>query len=75
MKQMKQKTSKNEGSKFKCKICGKTCRDKYNFKRHIATTRHKMKQNETENERKRVINKTPLHYDCEICSKTFKRNA
>jgi hypothetical protein len=31
-----------------------------------------MKQNETENERKRVINKTPLHYDCEICSKTFK---
>jgi hypothetical protein len=31
-----------------------------------------MKQNETENERKRVINKTPLHYDCEMCSKTFK---
>lgn len=69
---MKQKTSENEGAKFRCKICDKTCRDKYNFKRHLSTTRHKMKQNETENERKRVINKTPLHYDCEMCSKTFK---
>jgi len=72
MKQMKQKTSKNEQLKFRCEICDYTCKNKYNLKRHFSTTRHKMKQNETKNEQKRVNVKNPSHYECDICSKTFK---
>ena len=69
---MKQKTSKNEQPKFRCEICDYTCKNKYNLKRHFSTTRHKMKQNETKNEQKRVNVKKPSHYECDICSKTFK---
>ena len=69
---MKQKTSKNEQPKFRCEICDYSCKNKYNLKRHFSTTRHKMKQNETKNEQKRVKTKRPLQYDCNICSKSFK---
>jgi uncharacterized protein YneR len=68
MKQMKHKTSKNEHQIYSCKICHYACSNKYNLKRHFSTTKHKMKQNETQNENKT----SDTIFCCETCSKNFK---
>ena len=65
---MKQKTSKNEEVFFGCKICDYTCNNKYNLKRHFSTTKHIMKQNETQNEEKT----SETIFSCKDCDKNFK---
>ena len=65
---MKHKTSKNEQQIYSCEICHYACSNKYNLKRHFSTTKHKMKQNETQNENK----KSDTIFCCETCTKNFK---
>ena len=69
---MKQKTSKNEQPKFQCKICDYACKSKFNLKRHFSSTRHKMKQNETQNEQKRAKKQNTPHFSCDYCARIFK---
>jgi uncharacterized protein YneR len=65
---MKQKTSKNEEIFYCCKKCDYTCNNKYNLKRHFSTTKHIMKQNETQNEEKT----SETIFSCKDCDKNFK---
>ena len=69
---MKQKRVKNEQQKFYCEKCDYECRSKYNFNRHLYTTKHKMKQNETNVKRKRAKTSSPTYYRCEACSYSCK---
>ena len=70
---MKQKTSKKEHSLYYCKICEYRCKNKYNLNRHFNTTKHKMKQNETQNEQKGAKCSTShmLDHCCEYCNMRF----
>ena len=47
MKQNETKSCKISNPRFYCEKCDYASNNKYNFNKHIATTKHKMKQNET----------------------------
>jgi len=74
MKQMKHKTSKNEQHKFYCSVCNYKCRSKYNLNRHLNTTKHKMKQSETNNEQVDIkpVNIKSNAFYCDQCFLHFK---
>ena len=70
---MKHKTSKKEQHKFYCELCDYGCRTKYNLNRHLNTTKHNMKQFETNEEH--VENKpctTNKGFYCDLCLIHFK---
>ena len=47
--------------KYFCKKCDYTCRNKYNFDKHLTTTKHKM------------VTKLPLvKFRCKICQRAYK---
>ena len=52
---MKQKkTQKNASQNYICKSCSFASNNKTDFFRHLSTTKHKMKQNETQKTQKNV---------------------
>ena len=61
------KPNKNEQQTLYCEICEYTCYKKYNWDRHILTTKHqnatKLNKNEAEKEQKNL---------CENCNKEYK---
>ena len=77
---MKQKkTQKNASQNYICKTCSFASNNKTDFSRHLSTTKHKMKQNETQKTQKNVkfrkVKKThipPTKYVCSNCEKIVK---
>jgi hypothetical protein len=62
---MSQKVAKN----FHCQKCDYRTTNKYDWKKHISTTKH-------QNGNKMVIsNQILLNYECEICGKSYKFNS
>ena len=70
------KMSKNEQMKFECKKCDYTCYRRYNYDRHLLSSKHKKEINgnvlEIENEQNEQNSKS---YLCEKCDKKFQTNA
>ena len=52
--------------KFYCKKCDYGCRNKYNFKKHLSTTKHKMVTQGNSD------GNTLLKFVCKNCKKTYK---
>lgn len=52
--------------KFYCKKCDYGCRNKYNFKKHLSTTKHKMVTHGNTN------GNTMLKHVCKNCNKAYK---
>jgi hypothetical protein len=71
MKQNETKSCKISNPRFYCEKCDYASNNKYNFNKHIATTKHKMKQNETKSCKKLqtpfCANAAPVRRD-EECS-------
>jgi len=65
---MKQKSCQKLPKKYHCEKCHYTCKNKYNFQKHLTTTKHKMKQNETQKYNKSCQSKLC----CDICKTVFK---
>ena len=60
------KTRQKRGTKYSCEFCEYSCRDKYNMKRHLSSTKHQMVTNGNKNEAK------TRHYICSRCGKEYK---
>jgi hypothetical protein len=56
----------NIGIKFYCEICDVKCRDSYDYKKHINTNKHKIKQNKTY--------LADIMYSCD-CGKSYSRRS
>ena len=77
---MKQKkTQKNASQNYICKSCSFASNNKTDFSRHLSTTKHKMKQNETQKTQKNAklwkvknSHKSPTKYVCPNCKKMVK---
>ena len=75
---MKQKkTQKNASTNYICKPCSFASKNKTDFSRHLSTTKHKMKQNETQKTQKnvkirkeKIYQQLPTKYKCRNCKKT-----
>ena len=61
-----EKGGKKSGQKHHCKKCDYRCRDNYDWKRHLSTTKHKMDNLDNE----RIIKKVGYH--CMVCGKIYK---
>jgi len=80
MKQMKQKkTQKNASTNYICKPCSFASKNKTDFSRHLSTTKHKMKQNETQKTQKNAkfrkeknVQIATTKYNCQKCKKRLK---
>ena len=60
------KGGKKSGQKHHCKKCDYRCRDNYDWKRHLSTTKHKMDNLDNERISKKV------GYHCMVCDKIYK---
>ena len=60
------KGGKKSGQKHHCKKCDYRCRDNYDWKRHLSTTKHKMDNLDNE----RITQKEGYH--CMVCGKIYK---
>ena len=60
------KGGKKSGQKHHCKKCDYRCRDNYDWKRHLSTTKHKMDNLDNE----RITQKAGYH--CMVCDKIYK---
>jgi hypothetical protein len=60
------KSGKKVGKKHHCKKCDYRCRDKYDWERHLSTTKHKMDNEDNE----RITQKAAYH--CMVCDKIYK---
>ena len=77
---MKQKkTQKNASTNYICKPCSFASKNKTDFSRHLSTTKHKMKQNETQKTQKNAffrktnfIQQSSTKYVCQNCKKILK---
>jgi len=63
---MMKKGGKKSGQKHHCKKCDYRCRDNYDWKRHLSTTKHKMDNLDNE----RITQKAGYH--CMVCDKIYK---
>ena len=61
-----EKGGKKSGQKHHCKKCDYRCRDNYDWKRHLSTTKHKMDNLDNE----RITKKAGYH--CMVCDKIYK---
>jgi hypothetical protein len=68
MKQMKQKSCQKLPKFFHCEKCDYTCKNKYNFQKHLTTAKHITKQNET----KKYNKSCQSRLSCGMCKKSFK---
>ncbi len=60
------KGGKKSGQKHHCKKCDYRCRDNYDWKRHLSTTKHKMDNLDNS----RITQKVGYH--CMVCGKKYK---
>jgi hypothetical protein len=68
------KNEQYEKSEFYCKKCDYTCSKKYNWERHLLSSKH-MKVTECSKPKKNEQNISLNHksvYSCEICQKTYE---
>ena len=63
------KSCKKVAKKYHCKKCDYTCSNKYNFNKHLSTTKHKMITNGNFNG-----NSKPnfVEFSCENCGKSYR---
>ena len=63
------KSCKKVAKKYHCKKCDYTCSNKYNFNKHLSTTKHKMITNGNSNG-----NSKPnfVEFSCENCGKSYR---
>jgi hypothetical protein len=73
---MATKTSKNEQHYFHCDSCYYTCCKKFNWDRHILTSKHKIATNSNKSATKNEQNEQNVHnvqkLSCDKCNKYFK---
>ena len=60
-----EKSGQKSGQKFYCKKCDYTSRDKYDWKRHVSTRKHKMDNLDNSMDKKKV------GYNCMVCDRTY----
>uniref|UniRef100_A0A6C0C5U2 C2H2-type domain-containing protein n=1 Tax=viral metagenome TaxID=1070528 RepID=A0A6C0C5U2_9ZZZZ len=60
------KSGDKSGINHHCKKCDYTCRDNYDWQRHLSTTKHKMDNEDNE----RITQKVGYH--CMVCDKIYK---
>ena len=65
---MKQKSCQKVAKKYSCKKCDYECSNKYNFNKHLSTTKHKMKQMKQE----KLPKSRQGIYACKQCNQNFK---
>jgi len=70
-----QKTSKNEHFLYKCELCDYQCSKKYNFDRHISTSKHSMETNGNILETKTSKNEQDDIFICGKCNKSYKHRS
>ena len=58
------KSCKKVAKKYYCKKCDYTCSNKYNFNKHLSTTKHKMVTNGNSNGNSRP---KFVDFSCENC--------
>jgi len=63
---MMKKSGKKSGQKHHCKKCDYRCRDNYDWKRHLSTTKHNMDNLDNCRISKKV------GYHCMVCGKIYK---
>ena len=63
------KSCKKVAMKFYCEKCDYGCSNKYNFNKHLLTTKHKMITDGNKTGNKMV---TPQKYFCNFCGNTYK---
>lgn len=63
------KSCKKVAMKFYCEKCDYGCSNKYNFNKHLLTTKHKMITDDNKTGNKMV---TPQKYFCNFCGNTYK---
>ena len=56
--------------KYRCETCDYTCRNKFNFKKHLSTTKHKNGNIMVTNDNKKLP--SLLKFKCENCEKEYK---
>ena len=61
-----EKSGKKSGKKYHCKKCLYTSRDKYDWNRHLSTTKHKMDNLDNS----RITQKVGYH--CMVCGRSYK---
>ena len=64
------KSRQKSPKKFHCKYCLYTSRNKYDFKKHLSTTKHKMITNDNKTGNKN--DNKGLKYVCEFCNRGYK---
>ena len=69
------KTSKNEQTYFYCEICDYKCSKKFNWTRHLLTSKHLMEINGNDFGAKTSKKGQIYEYMCEKCDKLFQTNA
>ena len=60
-----EKSGQKSGQKFYCQKCDYTSRDKYDWKRHLSTRKHKMDNAHKFQDKKKV------GYHCMVCNRTY----
>ena len=63
------KSCKKVAMKFYCEKCDYGCSNKYNFNKHLLTTKHKMITDDNKTGNKMI---TPEKYFCNFCGNTYK---
>ncbi len=63
------KSCKKVAKKYHCKKCDYTCKNKYNFNKHLSTTKHKMVTTGNMNGNCEVRN---VEFSCGNCGRTYK---
>jgi len=74
------KSRQKSSKKFHCKKCIYTSRNKYDFEKHLSTTKHKMikngkKDNKNDNKKDNKNdnkNDNILKFECDVCNKIYK---
>ena len=69
------KTSKNEQTYFYCENCDYKCSKKFNWTRHLLTSKHLMEINGNDFGAKTSKKGQIYEYICEKCNKLFQTNA
>ena len=63
------KSCKKVAKKYHCKKCDYTCSNKYNFNKHLSTTKHKMITNGNSNGN---LKPKFVDFSCENCGKSYR---
>jgi len=69
-----EQNEQNDKNLFYCKICDYNCFKKYNYDRHILTSKHKKQQNSTKTTKNEGLEQNNK-YTCNNCNKIYKDRA